>query len=402
MGVMRAMPRKIVAYYKARLITSVEIPDRDPMFGWLDNWLAAHPESHGKRAYIVKTEAIPERMPAACPPGSISSSHASLRFRDRVVLSPAPGSGLVRYGNHRLWVDRQRRYYETAFNGVPYTDTFKITCLGPLANITALLDEARDASQSDEDRGVPVLVGAHGAWGHQGYKPRRPLESVMLDRGSLDDILGDLRQFYASGDWYRDRGIPWQRGYLFAGIPGSGKTSTSLAIAGKLGLSIAIVSLSSSDMNDQAVANLMLSLPKNSLLLVEDVDALFVDRESKCSVTFAGFLNALDGVAAAEGRVLVMTTNHPEKLDPALVRAGRVDRRVDFTFATADQARRLFLWFFRDAELTAGELASLADAFATSITATDVSMAAIQEHLVQHRDSPARAAFSVSGLAIAA
>jgi chaperone BCS1 len=280
-----------------------------------------------------------------------------------------------------------------AFNGAPHSDTFVITHLGPSDIIGDLLREALAEITSSVDPGIPVLVGNCGHWGHQGFRPRRPIESVMLESGVLDDLVADMERFYASGTWYRERGVPWQRGYLFAGIPGAGKTSAAIALAGKLDLSIAIVSLSAAEMDDQALARMMLGLPERSLLLIEDIDALFNSRESKCKVTFAGFLNALDGVVAPEGRMLVMTTNHPDKLDPALIRFGRVDRRVDFTFATPDQARRLFLWFFRDAELTTAELARMAARFAATITAEDVSMAAIQEHLVSHRDAPMTAAF---------
>jgi mitochondrial chaperone BCS1 len=63
-------------------------------------------------------------------------------------------------------------------------------------------------------------------------------------------------------------------------------------------------------------------------------------------VTFSGFLNALDGVASGEERIIFMTTNHPERLDPALVRPGRVDFSVLVDDATPSQACRLFTQFY--------------------------------------------------------
>ncbi len=65
--------------------------------------------------------------------------------------------------------------------------------------------------------------------------------------------------------------------------------------------------------------------------------------EVKQGVSLSGLLNAIDGVATHEGRVLVMTTNHPEKLDEALIRPGRVDMQVEFTLATRDQIRDIFI-----------------------------------------------------------
>ena len=67
-------------------------------------------------------------------------------------------------------------------------------------------------------------------------------------------------------------------------------------------------------------------------------------------MTFSGFLNALDGVASGEERIIFMTTNHPERLDPALIRPGRVDLSVLLDDATPEQARRLFLQFYGGSE----------------------------------------------------
>ena len=54
--------------------------------------------------------------------------------------------------------------------------------------------------------------------------------------------------------------------------------------------------------------------------------------------------------------MLFLTTNHPERLDSALVRPGRVDRKIELGFATPDQARRLFLWFYRDSGVNTSDL----------------------------------------------
>jgi chaperone BCS1 len=85
------------------------------------------------------------------------------------------------------------------------------------------------------------------------------------------------------------------------------------------------------------------SAASRSILLLEDVDAAFVGRSaadgtaSSSRITFSGLLNAIDGVAAQEGRVLFMTTNHVEKLSEALVRPGRVDVRLEFKLADRQQ-----------------------------------------------------------------
>lgn len=95
----------------------------------------------------------------------------------------------------------------------------------------------------------------------------------------------------------------------------------------------------------------MESTPKGSIVLLEDIDAVFVDRVSAKkaegrTVSFSGLLNAIDGVRSTDGRILFMTTNHKEKLDPALLRAGRADVHIKLDFASYNQIEKLFLKFF--------------------------------------------------------
>lgn len=95
-------------------------------------------------------------------------------------------------------------------------------------------------------------------------------------------------------------------------------------------------------------------IPRRSILLLEDIDAAFNKREQtsdqgyQSGVTFSGLLNALDGVVSAEECITFMTTNHPERLDPALLRPGRVDFKVMVNNATEHQVRRMFLRFYED------------------------------------------------------
>jgi chaperone BCS1 len=85
-------------------------------------------------------------------------------------------------------------------------------------------------------------------------------------------------------------------------------------------------------------------------------------------------------------------TNHPQRLDPALVRPGRVDRKIELGPATPDQARRLFLWFYQGCGIGPAELARHADSFAAQVPPGRLTMAAIQEHLLRHRRTPEVAA----------
>jgi chaperone BCS1 len=169
-------------------------------------------------------------------------------------------------------------------------------------------------------------------------------------------------------------------------------------VAGELNLSVAVLNLSNRLLSDDALRSLVDALPPATLLLIEDVDCVFKSERlttEQTGVTLSGLLNALDGVSSREGRVLFLTTNHPERLDPALIRPGRVDLKLELGHAVPDQARRLFLWFYQDCGLRLCVLESLADRFAAQVPQSKICMAAIQEHLLRHRGAPEAAAHEV-------
>jgi hypothetical protein len=218
-------------------------------------------------------------------------------------------------------------------------------------------------------------------------KKPRSLASVVLDNTLSQDMIKDARKFLESGQWYENLGIPYRRGYLLYGPPGCGKTSFCQVLAGALRLDICMLSLSNRGMDDNNLASLLREAPARSMVMLEDVDAVFTNRELQKSagdaagITFSGLLNAIDGVASQEGRIFIMTTNHIEKLDPALIRPGRCDVKVMVCNASRDQLAAMFLRFFpgRDDD---------ARRFAGRLPAGELSMAQIQGHLVEHKDSP--------------
>ena len=141
-------------------------------------------------------------------------------------------------------------------------------------------------------------------------KPRK-LESVILKEELVASVVNDVQEFIESESWYEEMGIPYKRSYLLYGPPGTGKSSFAQALAGYIGFSICFVNCSDK-VNDFQFNSLLNKAPKKSIILIEDVDAIFSERkntEKNNALTFSGFLNALDGVRSQEGRVIVMTTN---------------------------------------------------------------------------------------------
>jgi chaperone BCS1 len=201
-----------------------------------------------------------------------------------------------------------------------------------------------------------------------GYSPR-VLDSVVMEPGEKEHLLQDIAQFRKSKPRYERLGVPYHRGYLLYGPPGMGKTSLVSALAAHFGLSIYTVNLS--DFNDRSLMIAVNQVPQNSVLLFEDIDCMKGSQSrvgadaasgqhgsatvstkeniaSQNGITLSGLLNVLDGFHAPTGVLFVMTTNHVEKLDQALLRPGRIDYKLYLGRASDHQKVELYRRFFPD------------------------------------------------------
>jgi chaperone BCS1 len=398
MALLRNLPGTLWRWLVHVSTISVEIPDRDPAFRWVQGWITAQKDAARARSLSVTTTwADPDPDPTlhTDPEYRYTSGRLSAA---QFVLSPAPGTHIMTYRGRVLLVKRARRDLQSG-GPMAFQETLTLKIIG--GNRTLIDALLREAHQMALPRvpGVNILTARHENWNTCSWRPRRPLASIVLADDLLDDLLGDMRAFLGAGAWYMTRGVPHRRGYLLHGPPGNGKTTLVAAVAGELGLSVAVLSLSNKVLTDDTLRNQVNALPPGAILLIEDIDCAFAEKRGAgevAGVTMSGLLNALDGVSSREGRILFMTTNHPERLDPALVRPGRVDRSFHLGNTTRDQARRLFQWFYSGGE-DDPEVEFWAYLFANQILEGRFSMAAIQEHLLRYRTDPETAAFALDG-----
>lgn len=221
----------------------------------------------------------------------------------------------------------------------------------------------------------------------------RAMSTVVTAGDAGERLVSDARRFLEREAWYAERGVPWRRGYLLYGPPGTGKTSLIRATASELGLDLAIVDLAKKSLDDAALVEALSTAPSGAMLVLEDVDAAFAGRsreDAASGLTFSGLLNALDGLAAQEGRIVVMTTNHRELLDPALIRPGRADLHLEIGLAGPREAARLFLRFFPEAGAGAAELGAALEG--------EAAPAAVQAALLAAPDNPRAAALAIRAL----
>ncbi|KAI1746688.1 P-loop containing nucleoside triphosphate hydrolase protein [Xylaria castorea] len=247
-------------------------------------------------------------------------------------------------------------------------ESVTITCLGwSIAPIQALLETCRERAEAQKQTSVTILSSREGHWSVSAVKPVRPLDTVYLDDDVKKNLISDLEKYLdpRRRQFYSGNGIPYRRGYLLHGPPGCGKSSLSLALAGHFGLDLYIVNFGS--IHEYELASLFAMLPARCFVLLEDIDAVGFRRKDdedegeddnrrypgrsrqKCS--FSGLLNVLDGIASQEGRVVIMTSNFPDKLDEALVRPGRIDVKVYMGHMMRQGAEQIFLRMMKTGRL---------------------------------------------------
>lgn len=193
-------------------------------------------------------------------------------------------------------------------------------------------------------------------WRQESRILARPMNSVVLPESVKDRLISDIEKFLlpATQSFYNRNGIPYRRSYLFHGLPGTGKTSMVQALAGHFGRNVCYLMPTHPEMTDDSLRSAMTELPEDSIVVFEDIDSLFAkDRSNKVSkscLTFSGLLNALDGIGNPKGQIFILTTNLREQLDHALIRNGRVDMHVEFTFAVDEQMEKMWTNFYPEAE----------------------------------------------------
>jgi chaperone BCS1 len=374
---LKSLPGRIFNLIERFCFVKLEIQDNDEVFNWVKLWLS-------DALSTTLSVSVISRQPKQ---DMFDYDNAEFRFQKPVIyFVPAVGTYFFWYERRLISLTRNRKENSLSGFNVQGKDKEYFTLRlfsRDKAIARRLIEECRDKSLPNDDK-IDVRVLNHGGWALGTRIIPRTLDSVILDGSQATELAADLEVFLSKQKWYQQVGVPYRRGYLLHGPPGNGKSSVVKALAGKFRMHIYLLVITDPDVTDANINHLLSEIPENNILLIEDIDCAFVGRktDSKDSkLTFSGLLNALDGVASPESRVVIMTTNHIENLDPALIRPGRVDMRTRFSNATRDQARRLFERFFPGKE-------ELAVKFAISVGDCEHPMAALQEHLMLYTNDP--------------
>lgn len=384
--VLRDVPVKIGHAFLYCFTREITVRNDNVAFDWIERWLAKSSYASSPWCRILKLSSEP----------SESIEHNDYETR----VSPGYGYHLMWRGGYPLIVDHWRDSDKIASvlnprgsEGIRFRLFF-----GPRQMVEDIVSEAYTLAKQVEGR-IPLYLWLGGWWQRApALRPRDPAQ-VYLPDGAVEAVLEDAVRFTRSHEWYKTVGVPYRRGYLFAGESGTGKTTLAITLASYLKRPLYSISLA--NIGDMELSAATLSLPGDAIFLLEDIDTVAQSgsrtaeasgtkpkkedgepsEEPASKLTLGGLLNALDGIFAGEGRILIMTTNHPEKLDTALLRPGRADYRLEFKKATGKVIAEMFRGTFGDSMFPLAKFEAL----------PPCSPATVQNALLAHRDDPEKA-----------
>src|SRR5580700_11407405 len=390
---LRAVPNAVWQWFVEQTTMTITVTDDDAAFVWVKEWFLA-------QNFLTRIRRL--------------DLDTTMRSQ-RVALIPAPGRHLFWYGGRPFVV----YFYRTENSLERITRRSETLTFRTVGRQRAVLQRFVDDVVACHIKRLGVqssLFTYNDGWDFvEGYAPRL-LDSVILQPGEKEHLVQDIEHFQKSRQRYERLGVPYHRGYLLYGPPGTGKTSMVSALAANFGLSIYIINLA--DFNDRSLMSAVNNVPANSVLLFEDIDcmkgsqsriksspgagqtggAMVSAKEvapNQNGVTLSGLLNVLDGFGAPTGVLFVMTTNHVEKLDPALLRPGRIDYKLYLGKASDHQKGELYRRFFPEStEAAAREFVEASGSAETMAEFQGLLLALELKSFERQEESPDRVAAS--------
>tara|TARA_Y100000389_G_scaffold68721_1_gene65229 strand:+ start:275 stop:1447 length:1173 start_codon:yes stop_codon:yes gene_type:complete len=195
-----------------------------------------------------------------------------------------------------------------------------------------IIKNYQDITKPDKNY-IKIYYNLKNSWEFYNTISPQSIDNIYLDNKLKKNLIDYIDNFIESKDKYIKFGRLHKINILLYGVPGSGKTCLCKAIAKKYNRDVYIINFSKS-LTDEVFIQLISSINKNAIILLEDIDSYFDKRNAlDINVSFSCLINILDGtMSKGNGNILFITANNPENMDKALLRPGRIDKIYKFDY----------------------------------------------------------------------
>ena len=225
---------------RAECCSTFVVSSRSQVFAWLQVWLSS------KREFRQTTQTTAVQLAEELDKGILPDTTGAIGFSaaDDITYWLRHNGALLSISLRceRAQGQQDRKELVLELHGWPG----RVAREWRREQLMMLVKDAREQYVAQTQGRTELFIGQpeYSTWESIGTRRSRTVESVILPQGLAEDFMKDARMFKSSARWYADRGIPYRRGYLLCGTPGSGKTSLIAAMAGELQLNICILNLS--------------------------------------------------------------------------------------------------------------------------------------------------------------
>jgi len=341
---LKALPNKGYQRLKRNLVYNVKIYQYDELFEVLEQYLYTHFNSKYKD--VEATISLNNHYP-----GFIDDKEKKISYKQEET------NFLIKFEGKNLIISKAKEKLDKA-QGIKelYFRKFTISGYRAKKQIDSFLNVALQYSIKNKQKNL-VKVYSNNGWGEWmnfGDIRVKPLDKTIIDGDVKKDLIKELEEFKTAEQWYLDSNIAYKRGFCLYGPPGTGKTTLALAIANCTERKVHCLNLNAIE-SDARLAPCFSAISENSILLIEDIDKVFSGRENvkeDSKISFSALLNCLDGAFYKHGLITIITTNHIEKLDEALLRTGRIDTKIEIPLPTSKEISEYLSIFYNKPNFT--------------------------------------------------